>query len=260
MAKDDNDGTHNDGTRQPPAGEYRMDELARAAGVPVRTVRFYRERKLLPPPRREGRIAWYNEHHLARLRTITGLLDRGHTLGGIAELLAAAESGRDVAEVLGLDAVLATPWSEENPVRLPPESLADYFAGQATADNLATALEIGYIAVDGDDVVHVSRRLLEASSALVEEGIPLADVLAAGRDMRGRLDSLADLFVELARTHIRSFPEAEAGLQAGDPTALTDAIARLRPLVKNIVEAELALAMDRRMRHELDKALREPGA
>lgn len=219
-----------------------MEELAAAAGIPLRTVRFYRERKLLPPPRREGRIAWYDEHHLARLRTITGLLARGHTLGGIAQLLAAAESGRDVAEVLGLDAALATPWSEESPVRLTPEAMADYFADQATADNLATALDIGYLAVDGDDLVHISRRLLEASSALVREGIPLADVLASGRAMRTRLDSLAALFIDLARAHV--LPDTDLG----------EAIARLRPLVRDIVEAELALAMDRALREELDRA------
>jgi len=57
-----------------------MEELARQAGITVRTLRFYRERKLLPPPRREGRIAWYDDHHLARLRTIAALLERGHTL------------------------------------------------------------------------------------------------------------------------------------------------------------------------------------
>ncbi|MFD6811575.1 MerR family DNA-binding transcriptional regulator, partial [Streptomyces anthocyanicus] len=42
-----------------PPHEYRMTELAEAAGITVRTLRFYRERGLIPPPRREGRIAWY---------------------------------------------------------------------------------------------------------------------------------------------------------------------------------------------------------
>ena len=38
---------------RPRAGrEYRMEELARLAGITVRTLRFYRERKLIPPPRR----------------------------------------------------------------------------------------------------------------------------------------------------------------------------------------------------------------
>lgn len=232
--------------------EYRMDELAEAAGVPVRTVRFYRERKLLPAPRREGRITWYNDHHLARLRTITALLERGHTLGGIAELMDAWESGRrDVGELLGLDPGLPTRWSEEEPLRLTPEGLADHYGDQATAENLATALDIGYLAVDGDDVVHVSRRLLEASAALVREGVPLAEVLAAGRAMRGRMDLLAELFVELARTYV--LPDAEADLQSGDTTRLSEAIARLRPLVQAVVEAELALAIDRRLREELKR-------
>jgi DNA-binding transcriptional MerR regulator len=32
--------------------EYRMEELAAEAGITVRTLRFYRERRLIPPPRR----------------------------------------------------------------------------------------------------------------------------------------------------------------------------------------------------------------
>ena len=94
---------------QPTGREYRAAELARKAGITQRTLRFYRERKLLPPPRREGRIAWYDEHHLARLRTIGALLARGHTLGGIADLLTAFEQGRDArsaAELLGLRSAL----------------------------------------------------------------------------------------------------------------------------------------------------------
>lgn len=160
--------------------EFRAHELAEAAGITARTLRFYRERKLLPPPRREGRIAWYDEHHLARLRSITALLSRGHTLGGIADLLDAFEKGRDVrsaAEVMGLDSTVVTPFSEETPVRLTPEELADYFQGEVTVDNLAASLDLGYVAIDGDEFVHTSRRLLEGSAELVAKGIPLADVL-----------------------------------------------------------------------------------
>jgi len=43
------------------AREYRIAELAREAGITVRTLRYYRERKLLPAPRREGRIGWYSQ-------------------------------------------------------------------------------------------------------------------------------------------------------------------------------------------------------
>jgi DNA-binding transcriptional MerR regulator len=146
----------------PGTREFRMEELAREAGITVRTLRFYRERKLIPPPRREGRIAWYDESHLARLRTIAALLERGHTLSGIAELSEAFDRGRDVGELLGLGEP-----SEETPVRLTPEELADYFAGQVTPDNLEAAMDLGYVGVDGEEIVHVSRRLLDVSAALV---------------------------------------------------------------------------------------------
>jgi DNA-binding transcriptional MerR regulator len=219
--------------------EYRMEELAEEAGIPVRTVRFYRERGLISPPRREGRIAWYDDHHLARLRTITGLLERGHTLTGIADLARTFESGRDVAEVLGLGEP-----TEETPVRLTPEQLADYFEGETTAENLAAALDLGYLATDGDEIVHISRRLLEVSSQLVREGVPLATVLAAGRRVREHADALAELFVGVLE---------DRGGDGAEPP-------QLRPLARAVVDAELSMALDRRLRREsTDEPPRNPG-
>jgi DNA-binding transcriptional MerR regulator len=211
--------------------EYRMEELARLAGITVRTLRFYRERKLIPPPRREGRIAWYDDHHLARLRTIAALLERGHTLTGIAELAEALDHGRDVADVLGVAP------TEEEPVRLTPEELAARFEGEVTPENLAAALDLGYLGTDGDEIVHISRRLLDVSSALVREGIPLAEVLAAGKRVREHVDELAEMFTELVLRHA----------QEGD-------LQRLRPLARSVVEAEMSLALDRRLQKRDEKA------
>ncbi|MFB7336422.1 MerR family transcriptional regulator [Streptomyces adustus] len=205
-----------------------MEELAGLAGITVRTLRFYRERKLIPPPRREGRIAWYDDHHLARLRTISALLERGHTLNGIAELAEAFDNGRDVGELLGLDAP-----TEEEPVRLTPEELAARFEGEVTPENLAAALDLGYLGTDGDEIVHISSRLLDVSSALVREGIPLAEVLAAGKQVREHADALAELFRSLVLRHA---PEED--------------LQRLRPLARSVVEAELSLALDRHLRKQ----------
>ncbi|WP_063735386.1 MerR family transcriptional regulator [Streptomyces sp. RTd22] len=225
--------------------EYRVTELAERAGITVRTLRFYRERKLIPPPRREGRIAWYNDHHLARLRTITALLERGHTLGGIAELIAAFESGRDVGELLGLDGGLPS-WSEETPIRLTPQALADYFDDEATAENLTVSLDIGYLAVDGDDIVHISQRLLDASRALVGQGIPLSAVLAAGREVREHVDAIAETFATLLINHVLA-DARKRGEEVGET------VERLRPLAKSVVDAELSMAMDRRLRTGLEE-------
>ncbi|WP_215457875.1 MerR family transcriptional regulator [Streptomyces sp. ATCC 21386] len=210
-----------------------MEQLAEAAGITVRTLRFYRERKLIPPPRREGRIAWYDDTHLARLRTIAALLERGHTLSGIAELAEAFDQGRDVGDLLGLGAP-----TEEVPVRLTPEELADHFGDQATSENLAAALDLGYLGTDGGEIVHISRRLLDVSAALVREGVPLADVLSAGRRVREHAEALAALFTDLILTQ---------------PGRTTEDLARLRPLAKSVAEAELSLAMDRRLRESTNQ-------
>ncbi|MFE7174334.1 MerR family transcriptional regulator [Streptomyces sp. NPDC057616] len=208
-----------------------MEELAREAGITVRTLRFYRERKLIPPPRREGRIAWYDDHHLARLRTIAALLERGHTLTGIAELAEALDHGRDVADLVGI-----TP-TEEEPVRLTPEELAARFEGEVTPENLAAALDLGYLGTDGEEIVHISRRLLDVSSALVREGIPLAEVLAAGARVREHVDELAEMFADLVLRHAE-----EKDLQ------------RLRPLARSVVEAEMSLALDRQLQKRAERA------
>ncbi|MYW69238.1 MerR family transcriptional regulator [Streptomyces sp. SID8379] len=202
-----------------------MEELAEAAGITVRTVRFYRERGLIRPPRREGRIAWYDDTHLARLQTIAQLLERGHTLNGIAELSEAFDRGRDVAELLGLGEP-----TEEIPVRLTATELADHFADDVTPENLQAALDLGYLGTDGEEIVHISRRLLDVSAALVREGIPLAEVLAAAKTVREHANALATLFHDLVLAH-------------GTDTD----VQRLRPLAKSVVEAELSMALDRRL-------------
>lgn len=93
--------THsNDPTRE----EWTVDELARRAGLPVRTIREYQTVGLLPPPRRSGRIGLYEPSHLHRLHLIARLQRRGYSLAGIGDLLAAWRSGDAISDVLGLEA------------------------------------------------------------------------------------------------------------------------------------------------------------
>ena len=237
--------------------EFRTEDLAREAGITVRTLRFYRERQLLPPPRREGRLAWYTEDHLARLRIIADLLERGHTLGGIAELLAAWEEGRDVAALLGLEGAIAAPWSEEAPVPLTLAELDAAYGGQVDPSNLAEAVDLGYVQLDGGTASHISRRLLDASAALVAEGVPLAAVLEAARGVRASADALADLFVELVGKQLLG--DLDARLSAEETVRLADSLARLRPVARTVVDVEFALAMDRRVHGELGAVLTQLG-
>jgi DNA-binding transcriptional MerR regulator len=238
------------------AREYRVEELAAAAGITTRTLRFYRERKLLPPPRKEGRIAWYGEAHLARLRVIAELLDRGHTLGGIAELIGAGESGQDVAELIGLADAITSPWSNETPVSMSWDELTKAFGDQLTEANTLESLAQGYITVTDDGITHISRRLLDATVALIQEGIPLDAVLDVSRRAQEHADAMAEVFVGLIRDQLLGALTADRPLPPGEAAHLTEQLLRVRPLARSVVDAQFGLAMDRRVHAEYDEVLR----
>jgi DNA-binding transcriptional MerR regulator len=229
--------------------------VARAAGVKVRNLRYYQERGLLPPPRREGRIAWYSEEHLTRLRMISDLLGRGYTVNGIAELLHAWEDGGGVAELLGLEREMTRDWAEEEPVTMSRAELRALFGPGATAEDTRRAVELGYVTVEGDRVTHRSRRLLEATVTLVRQGVPLAEILDAGDFVQAQAAALADCFVGLFRRHVIG-PAGLERLSATQLEHITEAVAALRPVAGEVVTAEFARAMARRVAAEAAELLR----
>lgn len=103
-----------------------VDQLAARTGLPVRTIREYQTMRLLHPPRRQGRIGLYDTSHVRRLQLIARLQERGYSLAGIADLLAAWRDGAALPEVLGLE----------------PDQLVhvDEPGAPATADQLAELL------------------------------------------------------------------------------------------------------------------------
>src|SRR5579864_6298655 len=87
----------------PPDG-YTIDELAAAAKVPSRTIRFYQSRGALMPPEIRGRVAYYGGAHLERLKLIAQLQDRGLRIDAIRDLLTSIDRGEvDLAEWLGVE-------------------------------------------------------------------------------------------------------------------------------------------------------------
>jgi DNA-binding transcriptional MerR regulator len=224
--------------------EFRIDELARAAGTTVRNVRVYQERGLLPPPRRQGRVGIFSDAHLARLRLIGQLLERGFTFAHIAELVAAWEQGRDLGAVLGLEGALADPWSDELPGYVTAEELVERFGAEVTPQTVAKAVEVGALVPDGDRFRVPSPRLLHAGAEMVDVGIPLGAVLELAGKIRDDLDAVGRTLLDTVAAHLvpRSLPDDE------QLAALATAIRRLRPLAKLAVEAYLAQAMERHTR------------
>jgi DNA-binding transcriptional MerR regulator len=63
---------------------YKLEELAKAAGTSPRTVRYYVQRGLLPPPVFKGKDSAYGREHLVRLRAIRVLQEAYLPLDAIA--------------------------------------------------------------------------------------------------------------------------------------------------------------------------------
>jgi DNA-binding transcriptional MerR regulator len=68
-----------------------IDELAEAAGLTRRAVRFYVQQKLLPTPLGVGRGRHYDQTHLQRLKRLQELQTAGYSLNAIRQILDGAQ-------------------------------------------------------------------------------------------------------------------------------------------------------------------------
>ncbi len=234
--------------------DYRIDELAREAGTTVRNVRAYQDRGLLPSPRRQGRVGFYSDTHLARLRIIGQLLERGYSLNNIAELLGAWQEGQDIGQLLGLEAALTAPWSEEPETVIDIEELAALFGvGEAPGELVTEAVALGILEPEGDHFRVHRPRLVEIGSILVKAGVPLGAVLDYSRRLSADVDGIAALFIDLVTTHI--FDAVNDSLQVEEIPRLVELVERLRPLAKMVVDDELSRAMERQIQAQLGEHL-----
>src|SRR5690349_8562432 len=81
------------------SSELSIGDLADAAGVTRRTVRFYVQQRLLPTPLGRGRGRHYDQSHLERLRRINELQAAGHSLEAIRRILSGGETAASPASV-----------------------------------------------------------------------------------------------------------------------------------------------------------------
>lgn len=92
--------------------EMRIDDLAQRAGVPTRTIRYYTQQGLLPSPKLKGRVGYYDERHLDRLRLIKELQEKRYLpLSVIQSVMRHFEAGADLETMLApLDMVFQPRW------------------------------------------------------------------------------------------------------------------------------------------------------
>lgn len=228
-----------------PEPEYRIEDLAHHSGTTVRTIRAYQDRGLLPKPERRGRANVYRDTHLARLRQISGLLDRGYTLASIKELLDAWDTGRGLGGVLGLVAEIDGPWSDEEPVRITRAELDGRFGGNQDDEAVADAVDLGILlplpSSPGEFLVPSPRELAVAAE-LHAAGVPLPAISRHLRELRTHVEHIASRFLDFTTEHVfqQFLDHPPTDEEATEAATL---VRRLRPLAQQTVDAELARAM-----------------
>ncbi len=222
-----------------------IDQLSRRTGVTSRNIRAYQTKGLLPAPHLEGRVGVYDEGHMARLKLIASLQEKGYSLAAIGELLTAWETGQDLGALLGFEEVLTTPWSDEEPEVLSPAAVEELFPGLTTDRSLISAAEdAGLLAPHGQDYLAPSRRLLQLGSILVNTGMPLPDVL-------DNLDAMRQDLATIANRVVSRFVQSiwEPFVAAGQPpdrlATIGEAIQKLRKLAPQAVAGVLSRAIER---------------
>jgi DNA-binding transcriptional MerR regulator len=179
-----------------PEQQWTVDELARRADLPVRTIREYQTMGLLPPPEKRGRVGIYQPTHLARLELIARLQNRGYSLAGIRDLLVSWRDGADLGEVLGLssDELVhidepGRPATVDQLARLLPDVVPERLEG---------LIAMGIVEACGPDRYCIpSPSLLQLSADLLAAGYGADRTLELLRAIAAATDTIAEATIAL---------------------------------------------------------------
>jgi len=180
----------------------RVEELAGKAGVSVDTVRFYQKQGLLPPPVREGRVAWYTAEHLSRMGRVKELRRRGFTLAVIRRFLDGELDGADEPLAAAVSEAVAPGGDEEF---VTGEELAarsgvplPLIESLTREGLLVPRLHQGEPRFTADDLTVVA-----AGLRLLQVGLPLAGLLDLARTHHAAVRAVAASAVELFDSAVR---------------------------------------------------------
>jgi DNA-binding transcriptional MerR regulator len=182
---------------------YRVQEVADLAGITVELLRSYQSKGLLPAPRHEGRVAWYGERHLERLRLIRNLKERGYSLRAIERAVErGAEQPEEAAAVAELPEERLTLAELAERTRVPPAMLRSLEASGVLRPR-RSGRTWWYTEAD----VSAVRMLL----SLVGGGLPMEEFMRVASPQLDTAQVVADGAVELFMKYARA-PLLEAGL------------------------------------------------
>jgi DNA-binding transcriptional MerR regulator len=226
------------------AGWMTIENLSLRSGVTTRNIRAYQSRGLLPAPvsRSGERAAFYTAEHLARLRLVSRLQERGFSLAGIADLLDSLAAGKTLEQVLGIESAIAE--SEEDESRIIGQD--EFRALLPDSDDLEASIErlVAIGLIDRHENAYRLRnpRVFELGLAAVQAGIPVDALLDEFVRLRADLHEVALRFVGLFTQHVLN-PFLEAGMPKEKLDAVVEQLKRLRQLGVTATEALMRQAI-----------------
>jgi len=235
-------------------GWMTIEELSARSGATTRNIRAYQGRGLLPPPvsRAGRRSAFYTGEHLARLRLVTRLQERGFSLAGIADLLGAWGEGKSLEQVLGIESAIAESDTEES-VALPAADLRTRLPpGVDPDDAIRKLVAVGLVVRQGRGYRLRHPKVVELGIDAAVAGIPFDALLDEFVRLQGDLHAIALRFVTLFTDHVLR-PYFEAGAPRERLPDIVEQLKRLRSLS---VEATVSM-MRQAMADEIEATARE---
>lgn len=229
-------------------GELTVDELAARTGLTVRTVRFYATEGLLPPPRRRGRVAYYDARHRLRLDLIRTLQEHGYTLSAIQRVLARIPEDAQPAEYAVQSAVLA-PWLPDQTEELDRAGIERRLGQRIEDEQLEYLVAVGAVERHGDDQFRVSAAMLGHAAELMKLPVPQAVLKESAaiieEHARATADGLTDLF---ARAIWGPYQRGEI-----DHEQVVAILDRMRPLALQGLLGAFARAADEAAHRRLER-------
>lgn len=229
----------------PQAEGLTIEELAFRSGQTTRNIRAYQSRGLIPSPDTKpgDRVGYYGREHLARLRLIGRLQERGFSLAGIADLLKAWESGHSLDQVLGVESAMEEDSRAEDFVVLSEEELRERLPPGLPAETIIQQLRaLGLVVREGSHYRLHHPGVLELGLDAVTAGIPPEELLAEFGRMQEDAHRIAARFVGLYQRFVWR-PYVAAGLPADRLQELVERMKKLRRLATEVAQPLLADAL-----------------
>lgn len=233
---------------------YTIDELAAAVGMTVRTTRYYVSLGLIPPPVRRGRMAIFDDSHLARLETVQTLQACGFTLKAIERYLGSLPPDTSVDELAVQRAMVASSWTLKAHEQLTRKELEDRGRRALTDPELDLLHRLGLVRTvetdEGDR--YIALQGFETAAQVLDLGLKTEGLIDAGDAISRHMQALAeDLTVVLNEQVVRPF-RSGASHTRGELVELEQTISALRRLTLDAIVGAFQRSADEIIERSFD--------